>query len=60
MKKLTKKLNFKSDTVEAYCECHANCSCYQVCGAVRNFKANNLNDSNWDGRTMSAEMRSYE
>ncbi|BAQ36466.1 hypothetical protein N486_14165 [Clostridium botulinum B2 128] len=60
MKKLIKKLNFKSDTVEAYCTCHANCSCYQSCGMVGRFKANDLDNSNWDGRSTQAEIAKWE
>ncbi|APF25488.1 TPA: CLI_3235 family bacteriocin precursor [Clostridium botulinum] len=60
MKKLTKKLNFKSDTVEAYCECHANCSCYQTCGAVGSFKSNNASNARWDGSANQSGIAKWE
>ncbi|APH16129.1 hypothetical protein NPD5_3606 [Clostridium sporogenes] len=60
MKKLTKKLNFKSDTVEAYCTCHSNCSCYQACGVAGAFKSNNITVTNWDGRHNSSEIAKWQ
>ncbi|MCW6089672.1 CLI_3235 family bacteriocin precursor [Clostridium sporogenes] len=60
MKKLTKKLNFKPDTVEAYCTCNSNCSCYQTCGAVGSFRANNADVARWDGKANSSNMSKWE